>query len=305
VTYHGIVRSPLDVDNSCFLDEKSFRRQVTYLANYFDVVSLSEAIERMGNVRISRPTAVITFDDGYQNNYSIAFPILRAVNLPATIFLTTGLIDTEDTLWDLRLNRSLRDTTTRSLNWNGITLDLCGFEAKTRAKVEIRSRLKDLPSPLLSWQLRDVIRALGDCPERPIEIDSPFRMLNTGAIAEMVASGLIEFGAHSHTHPVLSRLSGEQCRDEIERSIKLVQNLTGRPCKLFAYPFGGGRDYNKQTVDILRSLGISAAVTTLPGPNDRNSSLLELRRYGVGSGEGMALFKLKVHHLRTWGSPNN
>jgi peptidoglycan/xylan/chitin deacetylase (PgdA/CDA1 family) len=296
------VRSPLDVYNSCFIQEDCFREQLAYLDKHFDVVTLSEAIEGLRHNRITRPTAVITFDDGYQNNYSVAFPILREFKLPGTIFLTTGLIDSDDTLWDLRLNRSLGVTTERSLSWNGLTLDLCGFGAKTLAKVEIRSRLKDLPARSLSVQLDEVITALGDDPGRPIEMDSPFRMLSAEAIAKMVLSGLMEFGAHSHTHPVLSHLSREECEDEIGRSIKIVQNLTGRPCKLFAYPFGGADDYNQQTVEILRGLGVCGAVTSRNGPNGRNSSLLELHRYGAVSGEGMALFKLKVHHLKTWGS---
>jgi peptidoglycan/xylan/chitin deacetylase (PgdA/CDA1 family) len=252
--------------------------------------------------QISRPTAAITFDDGYQNNYSVAFPILRQMGLPATIFLTTGLIDTGETLWHLRLNRSLSQTTRSLLQSDGHRLDLTGVGSKTTANVEIKKQLAALPRRELLKRLREIVGALGDDLDEPIEVDSPFRMLNTEAIAAMAASGLIEFGAHSHTHPVLSRLSREESQGEIERSIKAVGKLTGRSCELFAYPFGGRRDYNQETIDILRGLGICAAVTTLTGPNDKNAPLLELRRYGTGAGEDMPLFQLKVHHLRTWGS---
>jgi peptidoglycan/xylan/chitin deacetylase (PgdA/CDA1 family) len=113
----------------------------------------------------------------------------------------------------------------------------------------------------------------------------------------MVASGLIEFGAHSHSHRRLSRLSSEECREEIETSVSEVRKLTARSCEFFAYPLGGRQDYNQESVDVLRKLGIRAAVTTLAGPNDEHVPPLELRRYGAGANENMSLFKLKVHHL--------
>jgi peptidoglycan/xylan/chitin deacetylase (PgdA/CDA1 family) len=146
-------------------------------------------------------------------------------------------------------------------------------------------------------RLSKIIKMLGEDPRRPMELDSPFRMLTAQAVREMSGSGLVEFGAHTHTHPILARLSTEECKNEIEVSIRRVEEITGRPCKVFAYPFGGREDYSQDAVDILRNLGIRAAVTTLSGPNDMNSSPLELLRYGAGAGEQMVLFQLKVHHL--------
>jgi peptidoglycan/xylan/chitin deacetylase (PgdA/CDA1 family) len=297
VTYHGIIRSPLTIRDWCFLDEDSFRTQAAYLKRHFDVLPLSAAVEALRHGKINRPTAAITFDDGYHNNYSIAFPILREFSLPATIFLTTALIDTGETLWHLRLHRSLSKTTKNSLEWNGRRLDLAGTASRAKANGEIKNQLAALPHPELFRRLRGIVGALGDEFDEPIETDSPFRMLNTEAIDEMIASGLIEFGAHTHSHPILSRLSRGECQDEIERSIEAVRKLTGHPCELFAYPFGGQNDYNQNAIDCLRSLGIPAAVTTLTGPNDKDAPLLELRRYGAGAGEDMSVFQFKVHHL--------
>jgi peptidoglycan/xylan/chitin deacetylase (PgdA/CDA1 family) len=146
-------------------------------------------------------------------------------------------------------------------------------------------------------RVSEIIKLLGDDPIGPIELDSPFRMLTAQAVREMSQSGLVEFGAHTHTHPILSRLSTEECKNEIELSIRRVEEITGRVCRFFAYPFGGLEDYSQDAVDILRNLGVRAAVTTLSGPNDRNSPPLELHRYSAGADEEMALFQLKVHHL--------
>jgi peptidoglycan/xylan/chitin deacetylase (PgdA/CDA1 family) len=164
--------------------------------------------------------------------------------------------------------------------------------SKTKANILIRKLLRDFPRrELVSW-LSEIIKALGEDPEKPVELDCPFRMLTGQAIREMSQSGLVEFGAHSHTHPILSRLSFEECNNETELSVRGVEELSGRACRFFAYPFGGRHDYSQQSMDILRSLGICAAVTTRTGANDHRTPLLELRRYEV------ALFQLKVHHLR-------
>jgi peptidoglycan/xylan/chitin deacetylase (PgdA/CDA1 family) len=298
ITYHAVVRSPLKIYDWCFLGEGSFRRQLEYLKKHFDVVSLAAAVEALRTGMLNRPTAVITLDDGYQNNYSVAFPILREFGLPATVFITTGFINTDDTFWNLRLNLSLANTKRTSLSWRGKVLDLSDTSSRAKANVTIRRSLRDLPRAELMSRLNEIIKMLGEDPKRPIELDSPFRMLTAQAVKEMNQSGLIEFGAHTHTHRILTRLSSDECKNEIELSVRRVEELSGRACSFFAYPLGGRNDYNQQSIDILRNLGICAAVTTRSGANDGKTPPLELRRYGSGPNDDMAVFQLKVHHFR-------
>ena len=188
---------------------------------------------------LNRPTAVITLDDGYQNNYSVAFPILREFALPATVFITTGFINTDDTFWNLRLNLSLANTKRTSLSWNGKVLDLGDATSRAKANVIISKSLRALPRTELMSRLSKIIKLLGEDPKKPIELDSPFRMLTAQAVREMNQSGLVEFGAHTHTHPILARLSSEECKNEIELSVRRVEEITGCACRFFAYPFGG------------------------------------------------------------------
>jgi hypothetical protein len=69
ITYHAVIRTPLKIYDWCFLDEESFRQQLTYLQKHFEVVSLAAAVEALRAGKLNRPTAVITLDDGYQDNY--------------------------------------------------------------------------------------------------------------------------------------------------------------------------------------------------------------------------------------------
>jgi peptidoglycan/xylan/chitin deacetylase (PgdA/CDA1 family) len=130
-----------------------------------------------------------------------------------------------------------------------------------------------------------------------MEMGSPYRMLNKDAIEEMVASELIEFGAHTHQHTILSRLSATERFAEIRRSIAAIRELTGRPCEYFAYPNGRKGDYDWDSIEYLKACGIQVAVTTTGGPNNRLTPAMELRRYGVGAGLRMAEFQLMAHHF--------
>jgi peptidoglycan/xylan/chitin deacetylase (PgdA/CDA1 family) len=297
IVYHAVVRTPLEVYNGCFLAESSFRDQASYLKSHFDVLSLYEAVEKLQERKLDRPTAVITFDDGFQNNYDLAFPILRELRLPCTIFLTTALVNTDDTFWYLRLNRAVARSKRPFLEWDGRRLDLSTAAGKLAAEVTIRTSIRDLPRPKLQEELCKVILEAGDDPDCPIEAASPFRMLDAKAIEKMVSSGLVEFGAHSHTHPWMSRLSSKECQEEISLSVAKTRELTGRPCEIFAYPFGYSWHYTSETIKTLKQYGVRIAVTGIPGANDHNTPLMELRRYGIDATDTTAVFHLKAHHL--------
>ena len=297
IMYHGIIKDPLMVNEWCFVDEHSFRMQIAYLKKHFEIIFLSEAVERMRSGGIKRPTAVITFDDGYQNNFDVAFPILLRERIPATIFLTTGLINTNDTVWHCYLNLALSQTRRLHMEWNGFKFDLSTSDLKAKASVAIQESLKKFEHSQLMTTMRHIILELDEDPDYLIETDSPFRMLNETAIVEMAGSGLIEFGAHTHNHAILSQLSDKERYNEVRQSIDAVYELTGRPCRYFAYPNGRAEDYNIETIRDLETCGIQIGVTTISGPNNRMTPAMELRRYGIGADLFMAGFQLMVHHF--------
>jgi len=298
VMYHAVVATPLPVEDWCFLDLASFRRQVDYLREHFDVLPLSEAVERLRTGRVRRPTAVITFDDGFQSIRDVAWNVLRERGLPATMFLATGFVGTSDTIWYCRLNRALAATRRARLEYEGDRLDLSTPAARARASVSLQARLKAKPHPRLLVELRGIVEDLGDDPGAPIEAGSPYRILGRRAVAEMAASGVMEFGGHTRSHAILSVLTPQQRDDEIDSSLAAIAEMTGRPCRLFSYPNGRAQDYDAGAVKRLEARGVRAAVTTVAGANETATPPLELRRYGIGAGTGLPEFQLKVHHAK-------
>ena len=295
VMYHAVIRKPLERDNWCFLAEEKFREQISYLKTHFEVLPLVEAVDRMCRRELTRPTAAITFDDGFQNNYDIAFPILREAGLPATVFLTTSLIGTDTTFWYLKINEAAVQTKKTAIEWDGSTYPLTTPDVRARSGAALCTKLKFLPTTRRMNDVQTILQILGFDADAPVAADSPFRMLSAQAVREMAASPVMEFGAHTHNHPVLSTLSLDECRDEIAQSTAVVRDLTGRPCETFAYPFGRGNDYNADTVKVLEECGIRAAVTSSAGFNDIRVPPLELNRCGVGSRVDMGFFQYKIH----------
>lgn len=297
IAYHAVIDTPLTVYDWCFLDEFSFREQIKYLKTHFNVVHLSEAIELIENGDIDRPTAVVTFDDGFQNNYDVAFPILHQYGIPATIFLTTKYIDTDDTIWFCKLNHALIKTRETRLSWNGSLFNIAHSSEKAYTSALIQLRLKEMSHEDILKQVREIIMQTSDDPDYPISPDSPYRILSSDAITKMVESGLFEFGAHTDSHAILSNLSSREKEEEIARSVRQVEGFTQKPCKLFAYPNGGEKDFDKESIDLLNSHGIRAALTMIPGPNVISTPLMQLRRYGLAGNIELAEFQVKIHHF--------
>ena len=294
--YHAVLSSPLAVPDACFLDATLFRAQAEYLARHFDVVLLSEAVQRLRRRQVRRPTAVITFDDGMQSVHDVALPILKRAGLPATVFLATGFVGTDDTPWPCRLNRALATATRRSLVWRERELPMDSAPMKARAGALLQERLKELPHPMLMHELRAIVGALGDDPERPVAPASPYRVMGPRELDAMKASGQVEFGAHGVTQALLPLLPPDERLREVEESVRAVAVLAGAPCRLFAYPDGSRNDSTPDVRKRLGELGVEAAVTGQAGACTPTTPRLELRRYGVEADMDAAEFQLAVHH---------
>ena len=298
--YHGVIREPLPVPSSCFVDERVFRRQVAYIGSKFRVVPLADAVDRLREDPDGPPLAALTFDDGFQNIHDVAFPILREAHLPATVFPVTDLLDTADTVWYCRLLDALARTKRDRLRWQGHAFALDGADSRGRVADVVAEELKRYPHPRLLAETSRICARLGVDPEAPIPPSSPFRALDADAIGEMIDSGLVELGGHTATHAILGRLSPEQQRREISSCLGAIEARTGRPCRLFAYPNGTPADFDEETLALLRESGVGTAVTTTWGINDHETDPLRLKRWGFDPGLPHLLFRAQIGYAKFW-----
>ena len=251
---------------------EDFDRQMDYLAQWFHMISTKDLVGWLdGHNELPRHAALITFDDGYLDNYTVAYPILRAHRFPALIFLTTEHIGTDAPFyWDLAAYCFQHTKNDRIAFPNGKTE--CWFNPHERDEVGKHwiESLKSLPHAERLEYVQQLPLIL--------EVSVPegfFKklMMNWDQVREMQEGG-IEFGAHTMTHPILTRISLDQVRMEVGGSKARIERELGEPCLSFAYPNGQASDVDDQIEKIVADTGIRAAFTLLNGP----CSLDEVKR---------------------------
>jgi peptidoglycan/xylan/chitin deacetylase (PgdA/CDA1 family)/CelD/BcsL family acetyltransferase involved in cellulose biosynthesis len=269
----------------------AFEAQMEYLARHYRVLSISQLLHHLEASESSETVVGITFDDGYQDNFQNAFPILRRYGLPATIFLTTGVIDSREPLWFEQLAAAIRQTSKESLD---LEVDIPRrFLMRTEAErlasnLEIFGLLRVLNDAERRFWLQDILRQLGASGEP----SQGSEMLNWDQIRVMNANG-IDFGGHTVSHPFLSKLTPAQVLWEISESKQRIEAELQRQADYFAYPNGRVEDFSTQNKELLRAAGYRAAVTTIWGANFRSTDPMELRR-GMPWENSPALFASKL-----------
>ena len=208
-------------------------------------------------------------DDGYQSNSTLAFPVLKELELPATIFISTAFVEQEELLWPDRLEFAI--------NKSGSST----FELKKTTESKIRSELKSVPQDLRSEIIGNLESQLGGKLSLEGNIPEIYRPLNWEEISRMIQSGLISIGSHTHTHVILTRCDEEKMRKELMLSKEIIQRKTGLDGRLFCYPNGEVGDFNLQTKEVLKETGYACGLTTVQGFNDKSSDVFELKRFGV------------------------
>jgi peptidoglycan/xylan/chitin deacetylase (PgdA/CDA1 family) len=298
ITYHGVREKNLSIDDECFIARDRFVRQMLYVKRHFTVVPLSQALEQAASPETRKlPLLSITFDDGFQNVHDIAFPILLDLGLPATVFLVTGLTDTDETIWYCALNQAFSETGKKSIVWRDRRYDLTNLNDRAHACLALQGMLKKMPHDILVQEVESILSSLGYRFPLKISSDSPFRILNSSDIQKMHKSGLVEFGAHTHTHSILSLLPDRMQEFEIRSSIDCVKGIVGRECTLFSYPNGEEGDFEEKTRELLIRNNILCSVTMMRGPNYPDTDPLCYRRYGIENAMSDYRFMMNVHHM--------
>ncbi|MEI7613074.1 MAG: polysaccharide deacetylase family protein [Betaproteobacteria bacterium] len=297
MTYHSVIDQPLPFYDWSFLEAAEFRRQLAYLKEHFFIVHLSRALELLKKNELVGPTVAITFDDGFRNNFDVAFPILQEFRAPSTIYLATDPIGSEKTVWFTRLLMALQTTQSAELLWNGEVFPLRNATLKAESSARLQSALKRFAAAKLEEELARIESILCVPSDPHVPEKSPFRMLDQGMIRTMRDTGLVEFGAHTSGHAILSRLSRAEKTSQIRDSLRRVEELSGEKCLTFAYPNGAKNDFDLESQQVLTEAGIRGALTMVPGINRPTTDPMEIHRYPIGADTSFSRFRLMVHNV--------
>lgn len=256
VNYHRVLaaKNPLVAAEP---DLPTFHWQMELLARCFNVLPLHDALQAWHAGRLPPRAVCITFDDGYRSLHDLALPVLGAYRLPATVFVTSGHID-EGNMWNDRIIDAVQVLPDGQLNLEEFGLGVYPLQslAQRRAAIDtVTERSKYLP-PATRHAVIERLDVLGGRAE------APGLMLTRDMMLRLDREG-IEVGAHTVTHPILTSLDDDSARNEIAGSKTQLEELLGKPVRLFAYPNGkAGKDYDQRHVDMVREAGFEAAFTT-------------------------------------------
>ncbi len=255
---------------------RAFDRQTALLARHFSVLSLDELLERRERDDVPPNAIAITFDDGYRDNFEFAFPILRRRGLPATVFLTSGTVGSNELLWHDRLLDAFLATRVAALEVGGKELPM---RRPRERRAALYACLRTLRA--LDPDRRDrVVARLTSALEVAEPDERRWSKLGWDEVSEMAAGG-ISFGAHTVSHPILTRIPRDEAVREIRDSRDAIERALGRPVTLFAYPNGSRGDFDEHVKRAVRDAGFRCAVTTVAGANDGGTDPFELRRVGM------------------------
>lgn len=294
VMYHGVTEDAAVARRWWHhVHAKDFERQIRYLRDHYDVLSIDDALAAHWNGGLQRPTACVTFDDGYLNNKTVALPVLRKYGVPATVYLATGMMGTDRLLWTVELHSAFEITSATDIDLTQFgmgTVPLHGDRARTTAYEEVVEHLKELSPQERERTLRNLFDQLRASANQ--NVTQAFAMMHWLDANEMTTSGLITFGGHTVNHEIVSRLTDDDVRYEITESMREVEAQLTATTRTFAYPNGGRADFDDRAAEAVRAAGGIGAVSTIEGLCQAGDDRFAIKRIGVGSDMTFDQFRL-------------
>jgi peptidoglycan/xylan/chitin deacetylase (PgdA/CDA1 family) len=272
----------------------AFRAQVGYMKRWFRTPPPDEILESVSRGAFEDPTVLVTFDDGYRDNYDVAFPVLRDLGVPACFFVVTGLLDAPKLPWWDRVAYSVKQT----------KADAFGLEYPERLDFDLRATAR-------AHAIWRILRACKDA--RPFDEPRFFDELATrtgvdieaerlgrtlfmswAAVREMALAGMT-IGSHTTRHAVLAALSEPAQRRELGESRDRIGHHVGSYPDMVAYPVGGPDAFTHVTKRLAREVGYRAAFCYVGGLN-RSSRIdpFAIARVPVEHGESWAQFRVRL-----------
>lgn len=195
----------------------NFKNQIEWLKKNVNVIPIMKLVKQISTGEIKSYSFCITFDDGYADNFYNALPILRQFKVPATIFVTSGMINKKEPFcWDENTCKEDRG-----------------------------------------------------------------RALRSTELIKLAKEPLIDIGSHTITHPYLSRLDLKDQKKEIFQSKINLENILHKKISGFSYPFGTKRDYNEETIELVKNAGYNYACSNIPKKVNIKSQIYSLSRFLV------------------------
>lgn len=308
--YHSVAE--VDSDPwSLSVTPQHFAEQLEVIRKYAHPARLQQLTQEFEAGKHSRRSIVITFDDGYANNLHHAKPLLERYDIPATVFVASGCVESEREFWWDELERlllqpgALPEKLELQINSTNYQWELgeaayyseddyrqdhsWGTEQQSNPtpRHSLYRSLHQLLQPLLEDERRRILDELLTWAGAEPKGRSTHRSLTKVEVSTLEQGGLLEVGSHTVTHPFLSALPVALQQDEIQQSKAQLEEIIGHPVSSFAYPYG---DYTAESTAVVREAGFTCACSCIVNSVQRHTDRFQLPRVEVKDwdGEGFA-----------------
>lgn len=269
-----------------------FEEQMQFIKQHFNVISLQD-LDNFVTKSTSLPSRplLITFDDGYTDNYVHAYPILKKYGFPAVIFIVTSRMTDPTRLWWDRVAFAFHYTT-----FSKATIPLLGehsfnsLSERRQVRQMLIDRLKILPENDKLATIGELERTLGVKP------DNTPQFINWDQVRELVANG-VACQPHTVTHPIMTRIRIDEVQRQLAEAKATIEHETNQEAIAFAYPNGTPADYSAETMRVLRENGYRLAFTLTAGPmraREVQAHPLEIKRVYLSNRDTIEIYKMKV-----------
>jgi peptidoglycan/xylan/chitin deacetylase (PgdA/CDA1 family) len=270
-----------------------FREHIRLLRERFDIIDLARLSHALQRARPRRPLALITFDDGYIDNYLLALPILKELGATAAFFIPTKFIGGSQLPWWDEIAWSLRNASAGRISLAGRKeeFDLAPgvIDRTIMTLLEFVKLRRHMP---MDEQVAEVSEACK--PKGSVASAGAGLFVNEAQIGDMRRAGM-DIGSHTHTHRILSHLDPKAQKDELATSKEILESLLAEPVYTVAYPVGAPGSYGPETCRIAASLGYNLGFNFIAGANRLpNKRPLDLNRFAVEEDAGPARLKATV-----------
>ena len=284
--FHGVIKNlkyEIRNYNHKHMESNLFAECIKVLKNNGKSFSMNDLLNPDFNKKkLPRKSFAITFDDGFENNLSIAAPILYDFNIPATIYITTEFIEKNAMSWIDRIEFVLENISSRTIyaHWLNKKIDIKNNQTKINFLNSVRNFVKNSPDCNPNTFANDLCEQNGY--PNILSSDDPIdKKMSWKQVSEANKSDLLTIGGHSHTHSILSYLSSDQLNYEIDTSIELLNKKANVQTSHYSYPEGLEHCYSDNVINELKKRGVRCCPTAISGTNNVSDDLFNLKRIMV------------------------
>lgn len=275
-----------DSHNAIIVHTSTFEKQMQYLKANYRLLSLDRFLFHLDNgVPFESKSCLITFDDGWRDNYLNAYPILKKLQIPAVIFLPAGFIGSDRLFWQERLSHLLKYIAAHGeIDRSAVAGQFPESKARlvsllTSQREITKAEVSSLVGEFKAYSqntIETILDGLTGLLPEDFHRARQNAFLSWNEINEM-AQNQIDFGAHSVNHTILT-VDQHTATHEIAQSKRIIENQTGKPVQVFSYPNG---NYSEETVQAVRECGYNAAFSTAAGSVSATDNPYTIKRYNL------------------------